>query len=110
VPPSPRPKRKAPILARLRVEDFEQRIGERFRVKAAGGRAFTLELISVDALEAPAGRGRTPFSLEFRHRAARSHVPQQTLAVEHPELGAFDLFVVPLGPGPVGMRYEAIFT
>jgi hypothetical protein len=37
-------------------------------------------------------------------------VPQQTVAMQHADMGGFELFVVPLGPGPDGMRYEAVFT
>jgi hypothetical protein len=97
------------MLDELTIDDFAHRLGETFAATAAEGRALTLTLASVDALPGPPDGRRTPFSLEFRD-AARDHVPQQTVAVEHPELGAFDLFVVPLGPAPEGMRYEAIFT
>ena len=97
------------MLEKLTIEDFEGRVGETFSASAADGRTLTLTLTSVDGLYAPPDGGRTPFSLEFRD-VARDHVPQQTVAIEHPEIGAFDLFVVPLGPGPDGMRYEAIFT
>jgi hypothetical protein len=37
-------------------------------------------------------------------------VGQQTFRLSHPELGEFDLFLVPLGPGPEGMRYEAVIS
>jgi hypothetical protein len=97
------------MLDRLTIDDFEDRVSETFRATAAEGRTLTLTLTSVDALPAPADGGRTPFSLEFRDEG-QDHVPQQTVAVEHPEMGEFDLFVVPLGPGLEGMRYEAIFT
>jgi len=30
--------------------------------------------------------------------------------VEHPAIGAFDLFQVPIGPDKRGLRYEAIVT
>ena len=109
MPRARRLKRKVLLLERLSIADFEGRVGETFSATAAGGRTLTLELTSVDALSAPQGRDRTPFSLEFRD-VAHDHVPQQTVAIQHAELGAFDLFVVPLGPGPEGMRYEAIFT
>ena len=91
------------------MEDFRARVGDTFSASAEGGRTLTLTLASVDALAAPPGARRTPFSLEFRDEA-QDHVPQQTVAIEHPQMGAFELFVVPLGPGPEGMRYEAIFT
>ena len=97
------------MLDRLTIADFSGRVGETFNATAPDGPTLTLTLASVDELPAPPDGGRTPFSLEFRDDAP-DHVPQQTLAVEHPEMGAFDLFVVPLGPGPEGMRYEAIFT
>lgn len=99
------------MLDKLTIEDFSGRVGETFRATAKEGRTLTLTLDSVDALPRPIGdQGREPFSLEF-HDAAEDHVPQQTVAVEHDELGGFDLFVVPIGPGAGGlMRYEAIFT
>jgi hypothetical protein len=95
------------MLGRLTVDDFKHRVGETFSA-TAGDRVLTLTLTAVDELSGPPG-GRTPFSLEFRDDA-RDHVPQQTVAIEHPEMGSFDLFVVPLGPSDDGMRYEAIFT
>jgi hypothetical protein len=97
------------VLDKLTIADFEPRIGETFSARASEGRPLALTLTGVAGRHAPPGGGRTPFSLEFRDRRA-DHVPQQTVAVEHPELGAFELFVVPLGPGPEGMRYEAVFT
>jgi hypothetical protein len=97
------------MLDTLTIDDFSGRIGETFSAVAADGRRLTLTLASIETLSAPPGGARMPFSLEFRDEAS-DHVPQQTLAVEHPEIGAFDLFVVPLGPSLDGMRYEAIFT
>jgi hypothetical protein len=41
-------------------------------------------------------------------RGAR--LEQRIYAVHHPALGAFDLFLVPIGPDGEGMRYEAVFT
>ena len=54
---------------------------------------------------------RIPFSLTFAARRA-AVVPQQIFRVAHPELGEFDLFLVPLGPesSGEGMRYEAVFS
>ena len=97
------------MLDTFTIDDFSGRVGERFSAVAADGRPLMLTLASIGALSAAPGAARMPFSLEFRDEASE-HVPQQTLAVEHPEMGAFNLFVVPLGPSPDGMRYEAIFT
>ena len=97
------------VLETLTIDDFRDRVGETFAATTNEDRRLTLTLTSVEDLPAPPGGRRTPFSLEFQDQA-QDHVPQQTVAVEHADLGAFDLFVVPLGPGPQGMRYEAIFT
>jgi hypothetical protein len=95
------------MLDQLTIDDFRDRVGERFTARARE-RGLSLTLTAVEALSGPPDR-RTPFSLEFQD-TAREHVPQQTVEVEHPEMGAFELFVVPLGPGAGGMRYQAIFT
>ena len=53
--------------------------------------------------------GREPFSVVFR-APATPVLAQMIRRLEHPELGAFELFLVPIGPDDVGMRYEAVFT
>ena len=98
------------MLDELTIDDFSGRVGETFTATAAEGATLSLTLRSADALYAPPGdQGRTPFSLEFTGDA-QEPVPQQTVEVEHADLGGFPLFVVPLGPSPEGMRYEAVFT
>ncbi len=98
------------MLDKLTIDDFSGRVGETFTATAEGDRTLRLTLRLVDGLPRPEGdKGREPFSLEFTDEAP-DHVPQQIVAIEHPEMGAFELFVVSLGPGPEGMRYEAIFT
>ena len=88
------------------IDDFDGRVGDTFTATAEGGRTLTLTLTQADSYQG----SRTRFSLVFSDTAP-DHVPQQTLAVEHPDIGAFPLFVVPLGPGPDGrMRYEAVFS
>ena len=98
------------MLEKLTIDDFSGRIGETFAATAPEGRTLTLTLRSADALYAPPGdQGRTPFSLVFTDPEPE-HVPQQTVEIEHEEMGEFPLFVVPLGPSPDGMRYEAVLT
>jgi hypothetical protein len=38
------------------------------------------------------------------------HLPQQTFAISHPELGEFPLFLVPRGPVEQSMAYEAVIN
>jgi hypothetical protein len=55
------------------------------------------------------GERRAPFSIVFRGPATPI-LPQRIYRLEHPAIGSFDLFLVPIGPDERGLRYEAIFT
>ncbi|MBK9943243.1 MAG: hypothetical protein U0Z44_05935 [Kouleothrix sp.] len=79
---------------------------------ATHGAARPLELVEVaDIGGAPPDASviRRPFSLIFRDTAG-GHLPQRTYAIKHPALGWIDLFLVPIGPDPLGMCYQSIFT
>ena len=43
-------------------------------------------------------------------QAATPVLEQMIRRLEHDELGAFELFLVPIGPDDTGMRYEAVFA
>jgi hypothetical protein len=94
---------------------FQPHVGERFDVTPNEGEPFEALLSSCEETSygSPAERGnaarRVPFSLIF-HGSAERPVRQQTCAFRHPRLGAFELFVVPLGPDDQGMRYEAVIS
>ena len=82
--------------------------GDRLTVRTEGSEPIELEVIEIrsvggDALE------RQPFSILFRG-PAEPFLAQGTVPLEHPELGRFALFLVPIGPDEAGMRYEAILT
>jgi hypothetical protein len=94
-------------VADLVVTDFEPHKGETFRLRAPG-QELELELIEVKRL-GESGRAGGAFSLLFKGKAG-PYVPQAIYAVEHPALGAIDLFIVPIGPVAGGNGYEIIFT
>ena len=80
---------------------FEPLVGAGFRI--VGDAAIDAELLEVERL------GDTQFSIVFR--GPRDPVfPQSIYRVEHAALDALELFLVPIGPDEVGMRYEAVFA
>jgi hypothetical protein len=98
------------MLESFEVGTFAPRLGETFRVQSADAEWTELTLIEAIALGdgAPAEERRAPFSIVFR--GAREPVlPQKIYQVEHVAIGAFELFLVPIGPDQEGMRYEAVF-
>lgn len=97
----------------LTAADFQPYVESEFRVQVEAAEELPLGLSRVEALgastdDADPGR-REPFSLLF-HGAVEPVLPQRTYRLEHDELGALELFLVPIGPDDAGMRYEAIFA
>lgn len=98
----------------LSISDFTPLVGAVFTIRFPDG---TLEL-TLDAVEPHGTRAprpdvpalRTePFSLVFLGPLAPA-LPQRTWPLEHPALGAPEIFLVPLGPKDGRMRYEAVFN
>lgn len=103
------------MLERATSETFTPLIGDRFRVTPGSGDPVDLVLDECTDTrygspdERGGAGGRTPFSLLF-HAPDGRLFEQQTCTVEHATLGEFPLFLVPIGPGGGGMRYEAVFA
>lgn len=94
-------------LNELTAETFTPLQGHHFRLTPDDSDAFEVELIEVT--EGAQGGSRTQFSLLFRGGPDPPLV-QRIYQLEHEQLGALEIFLVPLGPDDVGQRYEAIFT
>ncbi len=94
-------------------KDFLDNVGTEFTAaRELDGNALVLELVSVTPLPSTGvGQRAQPFSLEFRG-PNEPLLEQRIHSLEHDELGALELFLVPLGPdSETGrMRYEAIFN
>ena len=99
------------MLDTLRLEDFETRLNQSFRLRGDSG-DLQLELIEASAIgsaDQPSDGKRAPFSLLFR---GPGDVPmaQRMYDVEHQAMGRLSLFIVPIGPDDRGMLYEVIFN
>ncbi|HZR02424.1 MAG TPA: hypothetical protein VFA81_04525 [Burkholderiales bacterium] len=71
-----------------------------------------LELVDVDKPRADKSRRsgvREPFALLFRG-PREPLLAQRIHRLENSELGALDIFLVPIGPDDIGQRYEAVFN
>ena len=105
----------AALLKDFTVDTFAGRVGERFRIKVDEATAVDAELVEAAAVQPTSGvpvatpGGRTPFSIVFRG-PQEPLLPQSIYPFEHAELGAFEIFIVPIGRDADGVRYEAIFT
>lgn len=81
---------------------FEPLVGSRFTLRLDNAAALPAQLV-----EARAGRG-PGFSLTFE-APAEPALPQRIYRLEHPQLDAMDLFLVPVARTAAGLHYEAVF-
>ena len=99
------------MLQDLTPASLEVHQGTQFRIEAGNGATVDVVLHQVRRHEPHPGPRAEPFSAYFlgpRNPA----LPQRIYRVTHDPLGAFDLFLVPIGPDPKlgGMLYEAVFN
>ena len=99
------------MLEKLTIDTFRPLVGCTFRVLVDERWELRARLTAVESLnEASAsGRPREPFTLFF-HAPPEARLPQRTYRVEAEGIEPMDLFLVPIGADPDGMRYQAVFT
>lgn len=91
--------------AALTLACFEPLVGSRFALRLDGGAYLPARLVEARA-GAPAGN--RSFSLMFQ-APAEPVLPQRIYRLEHPQVDAIDLFLVPVGRSAAGLHYEAVF-
>jgi hypothetical protein len=95
---------EGPSLDTFTVDQFRERLHDRFRIAPDDAEPFEVELVEVTEIPREPG-GRTPFSLVFQGGPSPP-LPQAIYRVEHDGLGTLDIFLVPIAVD----RYEAVFT
>lgn len=99
------------MLDKLTSADFLPYLHQPFTIYLEGDAPYLLELASIAELGEPYGPGgRKSFSLIFTNPRKDAYLTQRIYRLEHEKVGSLELFLVPLGPDPSGMRYEAIFS
>ena len=95
----------------LVFEDFRDRVGSVFTPCEEGVPPIPLTLDSAELLPTSFARPgiRPPFSLMFTG-AGDLILPQRIYQLTHPEMGELAIFLVPLGKGENGARYQATFN
>ena len=93
----------------MTMEQFAGCLNETFRVSLNDG-GVDFVLVEVQPLKASfPDAQRAPFSLLFRNTAAFLF-PQQLYPMQHPRLGDFSIFLVPIAREQAGFLYQAVFN
>ena len=87
---------------------FEPLVGSRFTLRLDDAAELPAELIEARAGGGRAPDGRQPFSLTFE-APPEPALPQRIYRLEHPQLDAMDIFLVPVARTATGLHYEAVF-
>ncbi|MFT7775634.1 DUF6916 family protein [Roseateles sp.] len=96
----------------LTLACFEPLVGSSFSLRLDGAAELPARLIAARAgvrVDLGTGlAGRQPFSLTFQ-APAEPALPQRIYRLEHPQLEAMDIFLVPVARSAAGLHYEAVF-
>ncbi|HUR83329.1 MAG TPA: hypothetical protein VM733_21400 [Thermoanaerobaculia bacterium] len=99
------------MLDQLTIESFEPLVGSSFWAEFPNGAKVELRLTgAAKVMESEAARlARHPFSLFFVGPKSYQ-LKQHIYHVTHDQLGAMDVFLVPVGEDAQTYQYEAVFT
>jgi len=96
-------------LDRIESSLFEPLLGQNFQLLTEAT-TLELDLVEVTANERLRRENRrAPFALLFR-AASGECIPQRIYRIEHTQLGAMEIFIVPVRRDESGCYYEAIFN
>lgn len=94
-------------MAELTHEEFSKHLNTTFRIRLNEERTLDAKLIEVSELLVSPRQER--FSIVFLC-SNEVLIAQGTAPFEHDEMGAFNLFIVPIGRDDEGTQYEAVFN
>jgi hypothetical protein len=95
------------MLDQLTFDTFAQKLNTQFQVENRAAAIVTMEL--VEASELPASPRYEAFSIVFCG-PAEAFLAQGTYRFQHNNIGAFDLFIVPIRQDQHGFYYEVVFN
>ena len=95
-------------LDKVTISTFEPHEGSSFQVRH-GDQVRTATLTELRRYGREAPGGRESFALVFQFESS-DVLPQAIYELTHDQIGAFSLFLVPVGQNENGVYYEAVFN
>jgi hypothetical protein len=93
----------------LTEAEFSKHLNTKFRVASEQPIELILAKVEGYLSKAHEQTGMERFSAFFKG-PREPFLPQRVYALEHDRMGAFELFLVPVGTDENGFRYEAVFN
>lgn len=98
------------MLEQLTIADFQPHLNQSFSIRFSPEIIHPAQLTKVTPWSHGSDKYRQPFTLELETDLKERYYPQGTFVLVHPKLGDLVLFMVPIGPGSNGMRYEVVIS
>lgn len=98
------------MLETLKISDFQPLVNQALTIRFASEISHPAELIKVTPWGSASDKFRQPFTLELETDLTRQYYLQGSFVLVHPTAGELPLFMVPIGPGSKGMRYEIVIS
>ena len=98
------------MLEQLTIADFQTHVNQSFSIRFGPEAIHLAQLTKVTPWSHGSDKYRQPFTLELETDLKERYYLQGTFVLVHPEHGDLEVFMVPIGPGENGMRYEVVFT
>jgi hypothetical protein len=95
------------VAEQLSGDAFASRVNSRFRLIV--GPEAVMEMDLIEFTSGSKSSHHEAFSIVFR-APVDAPLEQRIYRLEHESMGAFELFLVPIGKSPEGVRYEAVFN
>lgn len=97
-------------LSKITADNFSKYLNQTLDVHFTETQIVPSVLTRVTLLNSYTPLERSPFSLEFQTDGDHTYRPQGIYQIAHPDIRNIEVFLVPIGPDPKGMRYEAVFS
>jgi hypothetical protein len=93
----------------LNLATFAENLHTKFQAYVDESNAVEVEMVRAEDTGTNLAAGQEQFSIIFRG-PLDVLLPQRTYRLEHPQMGSFDLFLVPIKREEDGFYYEACFA
>jgi hypothetical protein len=94
----------------ITFEDLEPYLHQYLQIRFNPDVVLDAEVIELVRLDKYDELPRDPFMFILRTKQKQEYFPQAIFTILHPVKGEIPVFLVPLGPDTIGMKYQAIFN
>lgn len=98
------------MLDQLKIADFQPHVNQQFSIRFAPEATHPAQLTRLTPWGSETDKFRQPFTLEFETDLKKMYYLQGMFVLVHPVHGELELFMVPIGLGSNGMKYEVVFS